>query len=204
MLSNVNLFKIFQKIFCTLDMLCSLGYNGAVNLVDFCPGIFHAPGPLPCWPGMRATEITIFPFINRWHFHIVIVYICQHLLMRLIRHGIVSCYPLSVGVNVISLANIISVSSPPSKQQHIQFLLLVIFCLASMLYNLKPPCRKFAVLREKHLKMIGQPFYILPCVDYGQFRRLMPLYPFCILLFLLTTRATTPEKITVKRLPAVL
>ena len=160
-------------------MLCSLGYNRAVNLMDFCPGIFHTPGPLPCQPWMCATKITVFPVINRRHFQIVIMDICQHLLMRPVRHRAVSCYSLPVSINVISLSNIISVSSPPSKQQHIQFLLLVIFCLASMLDNLKPPCRKFAVLRKKHLQMVCQPFYILPCVDYGQFRRLMPLYPFC-------------------------
>lgn len=109
---SAYLFKVFQKIFCTLDMLCSLGHNGSVNLVDFCPGTFHTPGPLPCWPGMRSAEIAVFPVVNRWHFQIVIMDICQYLLMRPVRHRTVSRYPLSVGVNVIPFTNIISVGSP--------------------------------------------------------------------------------------------
>ena len=114
-------------------MLCRLGHYGTVNFIDFCPGIFHAPGPLPRRPWMRAAEITVFPFINRRHFQIVIMDICQYLLMRPIRHRAVSCCPLSVGVKVISPADIIPIGSPPPKKQHVQLLLLVIFRLPPVL-----------------------------------------------------------------------
>lgn len=133
-------------------MLCNLVYNRAVNLMDFCPGIFHAPGPLPCRPGMHSAEITIFPVINRRHLQIVIMDICQYLLMHPVRH---SAAPVHWYINIISLANIVPAGSPSSNQQHIQLMLFVIFCLASMLDNLKPPCRKFAVRRKKHLQIVS-------------------------------------------------
>ena len=163
---SAYLFKIFQKILCALKMLCCFSHNGTVNFIDFCPCIFNTLGPLPCRPRMCAAKITIFPIVNRRHLQIIIMNKRQYLLVCPIRHRAVSCYSLLIGINVISLTNIVSVSSPPSKKQHIQLILFIIFCLSSMLDNLEPLGCIFAILRKKHMRMSGQPFHILFCIDY--------------------------------------
>lgn len=74
-------------------MSCRLMHNLAVYFINFCPRIFHAPGPLPCRPRMCAAEIPVFPAIDWRHFQIMIMNICQHLLMCPFGKRTVSCYP---------------------------------------------------------------------------------------------------------------
>ena len=181
-LSMVNilfLLHFFQKFFCALEILSCFGHDGAVYLIDFCPCVLCAPGPLSGRPCMCATEISIFPIVDRWHLHVVIMNECQQLFMCPIRKRTVSRHALPVGINIVFLADIVPIGSPSSEKQHIQLVLLVILRLPSVLDNMEPLSRIFAILRKKHVRMGGQPFYILPCVYYGQFRRLMSIHPFC-------------------------